>query len=134
MTEIPNRPFDKITIDLVTECETSTSGNRHILTITDHLRGCPKAFPIPGKSTDTIVLTFINIYLPVHKYPRYILSDNGTEFKNQLINQVLQQLGINHIFTVPYHPQSNGKLKVFHKYLTPMLKTNTLTKYSPATK
>ena len=39
MTEIPNRPFDKIAIDLVTECETSTSGNKHILTIIDHLTG-----------------------------------------------------------------------------------------------
>ena len=26
MTKIPDRPFDKIVIDLVTECETSTSG------------------------------------------------------------------------------------------------------------
>ena len=26
--------------------------------------------------------------------PRYILSDNGTEFKNNLMDQVLQQLGI----------------------------------------
>ena len=37
MTEIPDRPFDKIAIDLVTECKTSTSGNKHILTIIDHL-------------------------------------------------------------------------------------------------
>ena len=39
MTEIPDRPFDKIAIDLVTECETSTSGNKHILTIIDLLTG-----------------------------------------------------------------------------------------------
>ena len=26
MIEIPDRPFDKIAIDLVTKCETSTSG------------------------------------------------------------------------------------------------------------
>ena len=39
MMEIPDRPFDKIAIDLVTECETSTSGNKHILTIIDHLTG-----------------------------------------------------------------------------------------------
>ena len=122
MTEIPDRPFDKITIDLVTECKTSTSGNRHILTIIDHLTGWPEAFPIPDKSADTIVLTFINHYLPVHMCPRYILSDNGTEFKNQLMDQVLQQLSINCIFSAPYHPQSNGKLEVFHKYLKPTLK------------
>ena len=80
MTEIPDRPFDKIATDLVTECETSTSGNKHILTIIDH--------PIPGESADTIVCTFINEYLPVHMCPQYILSDNGTEFKNSLMDQV----------------------------------------------
>ena len=122
MTEIPNRPFDKIAIDLITECETSTSGNKHILTIIDHLTGWPEAYPIPDKSADTIVCTFINEYLPVHMCPRYILSDNGTEFKNSLVDQALQQLGIDRIFSAPYHPQSNGKLEVFHKNLKPTLK------------
>ena len=122
MTEIPDRPFDKIAIDLVTECETSTSGNKCILTIIDHLTGWPETFPIPDKSADTIVATFINEYLPVHMCPWYILSDNGTEFKNSLMDQVLQQLGIDRIFSAPYHPQSNGNLEVFHKYLKLTLK------------
>ena len=122
MTEIPDRPFNKIAIDLVTDCETSTSGNKHILTIIDHLTGWSEAFPILDKSADTIVATLINHYLPVHMCPRYILSDNGTEFKNNLMDQVLQQLGIDRIFSAPYHPQSNGKLEVFHKYLKPTLK------------
>ena len=52
----------------------------------------------------------------------YILSDNNTEFKNNLMNQVLKQLGIERIFSAPYHLQSNGKLEVFHKYLKPTLK------------
>ena len=112
----------KIAIDLVTECKTSTSGNKHILTIINHLTGWPEAFPILDKSADTIVSTFINHYIPVHMCPRYILSDNGTEFKNQLMDQVLQQLGTDGIFSAPYHPQSNGKLEVFHKYLKPTLK------------
>ena len=54
--------------------------------------------------------------------PRYILSDNGSEFKNNLMDQVLKQFGIDRIFSAPYHPQSNGKLEVFHKYLKPTLK------------
>ena len=94
MTEIPDRPFDKIAINLVTVCETSTSGNKHILTIIDHLTGWPEAFPIPDKTADTIVATFINEYLPVHTCPRYILSDNGSEFKTSLMDQILQQLGV----------------------------------------
>ena len=122
MMEIPDRPFDKIAIDLVTECETSTSGNKHILTIIDHLTGWPEAFPIPDKSIDTIVSTFINKYLPVHMCPWYILSDNGMEFKNNLMDNVLQQHKIDRIFPAPYHPQSNVKLEVFHIYLKPTLK------------
>ena len=54
--------------------------------------------------------------------PRYILSDNGTEFKNTLMDQVLKQLGIEGISSAPYHPQSNGKLEMFYKYLKPTLK------------
>ena len=55
MTEIPDRPIDKIAMDLVIECKTSTSGNKHILTIIDHLADWPEPFPIPDKSADTIV-------------------------------------------------------------------------------
>ena len=78
MTEIPVRPFNKITIDLITECETSTSSNKHILTIIDHLTGWPEAFPIPDKSADTIVSTFINEYLPVHMPTVHIIGQwNG---------------------------------------------------------
>ena len=122
MMEIPDRPFDKIAIDLSIECETSTSGNKHILMIIDHLTGWPEAFPILDKSADTVVSTFINEYLPVYMCPRYILSNNGTEFKNNLMDKVLKQLGIDRIFLAPYHPQNNGKLEVFHKYLKPTLK------------
>ena len=85
---------------------------------------------MPDKSGDTIVLTFINHYLPVHMYHRYILLDNDTEFKNHLMDQVLQQLGIDGLFSAPYHHQSNGKLEVFHKYLKPTLKK--LCKKDPA--
>ena len=77
--------FDKIAIDLVSDLNASASGNQHILTITDHLTGWLEAFPIRDKKADTIVHVFINNYLPIHRYPSIILSDNGTEFKNQLM-------------------------------------------------
>ena len=122
MTEILEQPFNKIAIDLVTECVTFTSVNKHILTIIDHLTGCPETFLILDKLADTTVSTFINHYLPVHLCPRYILLDTGTEFRNYVMDQVLQQLGIDYIFSVPYHPQSSSKLEVFHKYLKTTLR------------
>ena len=54
--------------------------------------------------------------------PQFILLDNGTEFKNQTFDRVTKDLGIERIFSAPYHPQSNGKLETFHKFLKPTLK------------
>ena len=39
-----------------------------------------------------------------------------------LVSNVLQQIGTDKIFSSPYHPQSNGKLDIFYKYLKPTLK------------
>ena len=122
MMEIPDRPFDKIAMDLVTDFTESNKGNKHILTIIDLLTGWLEAIPIPNKSADTITKAFIRHYLLRHLCPQFILSDNGTEFKNQTFDRVTINLGIERIFSAPYHPQSNGKPETFHKFLKPTLK------------
>ena len=119
MMEIRDRPFNKIAMDLVTDFTESNKGNKHILTIIDLPMGWPEAILIPNKSADTITKEFIRHYLPRHLCPRFILSDNGTEFKNQTFDRVTKDLGIERIFSAPYHPQSNGKLETFHKFLKP---------------
>ena len=103
MMEIPDRPFDKVAIDLVTDFTESNKGNKHILTIIDLLTGWPEAIPIPNKSADTITKSFIRHYLPRHLCPRFILLDNGMEFKNQIFDRVTKDLGIKRIFSASYH-------------------------------
>ena len=117
MTKIPDRPFDKIAMDLVTDFTESNKGNKHILTIIDLLRGWLEAIPIPNKSANTFTKAFIR-----HLCPRFILLDNSMEFKNQIFDRVTKDLGIERIFSAPYHPQSNRKLETFHKFLKPTLK------------
>ena len=47
-----------------------------------------------------------------------ILTDNGSEFKNELLDKVAEELGVEHKkYTPPYHPQSNGKIEAFHYFL-----------------
>ena len=47
-----------------------------------------------------------------------ILSDNGTEFKNQLFEKVAKELGVKHkIYTAPYRPSSNARIEGFHNFL-----------------
>ena len=122
MMEIPDQPFDKIAMDLVTDFTESNKRNNCILTITDLLTGWLEAIPILNKSADTITKAFIRHYLPRHLCPQFILLDNGTELKNQTFNRVTKPLGIKRIFSAPYHPQCNGKLETFHKFLKSTLK------------
>ena len=49
MTDIQDKPFDKIAIDLVSDLNVSTLGNEHILTIINHLMGWQEAFPSPTR-------------------------------------------------------------------------------------
>ena len=37
--------------------------------------------------------------------PDEIVSDNGTEFKNEVLNKICDSMDIKRIFTTPYHPQ-----------------------------
>ena len=104
MTDIPHRPFDKIAVDLFSDFFLSTSGNQHILNVIDHLTGWSEAFSISDKKADTIVPVFTNNYKHIHMCPLFILLNNWTEFKIQSMNNVFKQLGIDGIFSAPYHP------------------------------
>jgi hypothetical protein len=51
-----------------------------------------------------------------------IMSDNGPEFKGSLAREhpfetMCQQLGIKHITTRPYRPQTNGKIEAFWRII-----------------
>ena len=59
MTDVSDRPFDKIAIDLVSDLNVFMSGNQQILIIIGHLMGWPEAFPIPDKKADTTVFSSI---------------------------------------------------------------------------
>lgn len=51
-----------------------------------------------------------------------IMSDNGTEFKGKLEREhpfetMCEELGIKHIYTRPYRPQTNGKIEAFWRII-----------------
>jgi transposase InsO family protein len=50
------------------------------------------------------------------------VTDQGTHFKNQLIEHLRKQLGAHHHFTLPYCPWSNGTVEVVNRLLLRCLK------------
>ena len=70
-----------------------------------------------------------------------LMSDNGPEFRGTLEREhpfetMCQELGIKHIYTKPYRPQTNGKIEAFwkimrherHRYMPASVKANLNTK------
>ncbi|CAF5131025.1 unnamed protein product, partial [Rotaria magnacalcarata] len=45
----------------------------------------------------------------VHGSPDTIFTDKGTHFKNKLLQAISNLVGCKHIFSTPYHPQTNGQ-------------------------
>lgn len=37
--------------------------------------------------------------------PKLLTTDQGTEFRNKLLNKLMEKFGIKHIFATAYHPQ-----------------------------
>ena len=45
------------------------------------------------------------------------MSDRGTEFLNQVINNLCQLLSVKKIYTSAYRPQANGATERVHRFL-----------------
>ena len=112
-------PMRFISMDVIGQFDPpSKQGNKFVLTVICMHTGFAFCIPTPNKSALTKVKAYMNNVYCWFGGSYKILTDNGTEFKNDLIDQVAKELGVEHkIFTPPYHPQSNGKIEAFHYFL-----------------
>ena len=53
--------------------------------------------------------------------PRQILSDNGREFRNQILDELSKRLDIDRCFTSPYTASTNGTTERLHRTMNSML-------------
>ena len=118
---IVTKPFGKISIDLVGPLIKSDRGHRYILTITDFATRWPEAVPLKEISTEKVAEALVTTFSRLG-IPDEVLSDRGTQFVSDVMSQVWRMLGIQHIKTSPYHPQSNGLCERFNGTLKAMLR------------
>ena len=112
-------PMEFISMDLIGELyPLSRSGHKYALTVICMLTGYIFCVPLKTKQASEVLQVYIdNIYAKFGGSLK-ILSDNGTEFKNQLFEKIAKELGVKHkIYTAPYQPSSNGHIEGFHNFL-----------------
>ena len=108
-----------ISMDLIGEFHPpSSKGNRYALTVICMFTGYTFCIPIPNKKAETVLKTYMNHVYCKYGGPFKILSDNGTEFKNKLMEEVSKELGVEYkVYSPPYRAQSNGRIESFHYFL-----------------
>ena len=63
------------------------------------------------KSADDVIHAYIETIPPQIGPSIFILMDNGTEFKNDTMSNVLSRLTTEHKFTMVYFPRGNSRLE-----------------------
>ena len=118
-------PMDLIHVDLVgMEVTIETKKKpvvQKILVVTNHFSRFVQAYRVKDKRAITIAKCLYDNYFRHYGFPRRLLSDQGTEFCNAILNRMCIYLNIKKLRTLPYHPQTNGAIEHVHQTLERMI-------------
>ena len=108
-----------ISIDLIGEFHPpSWQGHMYVLTVICMHTSYVFCIPLKTKTAQEVIQAYMRHVYKMFIGSETILSDNGTEFKNKLFEEVSKQLGLEYkVYTPPYRPECNSKIESFHKYL-----------------
>ena len=101
MSIISREPFEILQVDHIVSVVEGEGGYNYILVVTDLFTG--KSWFLPAKNTTalhTYKLLFEHIFSPFF-FPKYIYSDLGTSFNNELDKIICKATGMSHQYTRP---------------------------------
>ncbi|RMC20342.1 hypothetical protein DUI87_01191 [Hirundo rustica rustica] len=108
-------------IDYITLPQTR-QGKRYVLTMVEATTGWLETYPVPHATARNTILGLEKQVLWRHGTPERIESDNGTHFKNSLINNWAREHGIEWVYHIPYHAPASGKIERYNGLLKTTLK------------
>lgn len=121
MTDTQPEPWIKLALDVVGPLPLTEKGRKYILTCQDNLTKYLIAIPIENQEAETLANALVPEICLVYGIPQIILTNQGTNFMNNVFKQVCKLLKIDTINTTAYHPESNGALERTHIMLTEYL-------------
>ena len=115
-------PFKRVAVDIVGPIEPrSDQKNRYILTMIDYATRFPEAVPLPGVESERVAEALVQMFSRVG-IPDEMLTDCGSQFTAEVMQEVSRLLSLQQLTTTPYHPMCNGLVERFHATLKQMLR------------
>ena len=103
----PAGPWEVVGIDTL-QLMPSYQGSKYLLVCVDHFSRYVIMVPLKDKTAKAVAHALVTKLFLVHSTPRVILSDNGTEFRNAVLEEICKLYNVNQAFVTAYHPASNG--------------------------
>ncbi len=100
----------------------STQGSVYILLCVDHFSRLVVLAPLRNTSAVTVAHAIVSHLICPYTTPRVPLSDNGTEFKNQVLADIYSQYNIKQTFITVHHPASNGVVERTNRQVPEILR------------
>ena len=104
---VTQQPWDTVAIDLLKLPQTE-NGNKYLFVAIDHFSRFSILVPLKNKSANAVAQVFLDHVICPFTTPKNLLSDNGGEFVNEVLNSLCQLFHINKCTIVPYRPSANG--------------------------
>ena len=122
LTSTSEEAMEKLFLDIVGPLPETFNGNKYILTMQDDLSKYSFAIPTENHQAETVARLLVKFVFTKFGIPRFILTDQGTDFTSKLMKNVTKLFHIDHNVTTAYHPQTNGALERSHQTLSNYLK------------
>ncbi|GFW18601.1 hypothetical protein TNCV_1222621 [Trichonephila clavipes] len=106
-TPAPAQRFETLAIDFFGPLPESKDGKRWILIIEDCTTKWVELFTLPNATAKECAITLIEEVLLRYGIPRRLISDNGTHFVSEVMQQICYLLNIHQSLIPVYHPQAN---------------------------
>jgi hypothetical protein len=108
--EAPTRPFESISLDLITDLPTTKRGNTACVTFVDRFTKMVHVWPCKKEvSSEEMVDIFLQAIFRMHGMPREIVSDRDPRFTAAFWQQLFKRLGTKFNMSTANHPQTDGQ-------------------------
>ena len=116
----PTRPRELVTADVTGPLPVSSKQNQYILVVCDHFTKLVKYYAMKSQKADVVAKNLIN-YFMTYGIPDSILSDQGTNFMSNVLDEIYELLDVKRIRTSPFHPQTDGITERHNRTLKEMI-------------
>jgi transposase InsO family protein len=101
-------------------CPISRNNHRYILVVTDYASRMVFTYAMEDQTAETVAEKLKKLFLR-EGAPQELLSDQGSNYRSQLVQSLVSQLGIKQLQTAAYNPKANGLAESENKILANMI-------------